>query len=322
MIYNPVQYKIVNHFFQSNTISYSEAEDRLNRRLRGLEITAVLNSFSDTRRLHLSIFSKKHNQNYSLSLGTENWTWIDADGAEIPVLMTEKNDGEIYDTTIQIKNFILKSLKIKKIELNQNMMLFQIYFDNDSMLEAKSDQQTDYVSHYQLTLTESQLYQNYNLTTQDMGWIEEITIGEDDEADKVALFSINYFRKEHRNFSSHAIKQARERIAPISFIQARVLYLALTTESYFTFTAWNIRRLSITRTRLDTIPTSELIFITRDECKNQGFTIEEAKNILDATVDSVRQWIKVTKDIDDIAYQEYGNSNVFSNALDWYSENF
>lgn len=311
----------MNHFFQNTELSYEEARKKLNDLLNGLEIVNVQNGMSETRHLYFTIYSKKHDANYFLFLGTENWTWKDLTGTEIPVLKADLNEHSMHPITSVIENFIQNKLRIKKLELKQKSMLLRLYFENGSALETKEDSSSDDKSYYQLMLFSNKLYQNYNLMIRNDSCIEEITNGEEHGEYKVAMFDLDYFRAEHRNLTTHAIQQARQKKSPVSFIQAEVLYRALTSSSELSFSPWRLRRF-MNRTRLNTIPTEELIAITRDECKNNNFTVEEAIDILKSTVDSLKEWIKNEKDIQTIAEQEYGNQGIFNNLINWYEETF
>lgn len=316
LLYN----RYMSNFFQNTELSYEEAEKRLNNRLNGLEVVSILNGVSDTSRLYFTIYSQEHDQNYELLIGTDNWTWEDATNKEILVLKDELDEHSMHPITSDIENFLQNKLMIKKIELQQKSMLLRLYFDNGSVLEAKEDLSSENKSHYQLLLLGSKLYQNYNLLVLNDSCIEEITNGEEQGAYKVALFDLDYFRAEHRTFTSHAIQQARQRKTPVSFLQARALYDSLTTSSILAFTPWRLRRSSEERTRLETIPVKELIAITRHECKKNNFTVTEAEDILKSTVDSLKEWIQTEKDIGTIAEQEYAHKGIFRGLVKWYEE--
>lgn len=309
-------------FYQKNILSYDEASQRLNDHLSELKLVNVLNSGSQSRHLQLRFYSKKHDNEYSLSIGTENWIWKNSQGKKVQVLSSELNEYDMHPITDELRKILEHTLIIKKIELSEKSKLFQIYFSDGSVLETQEDLTSENESYYQLILYGNKLYQNYNLRTQNNSWLEEVMDAREQGEYKVAMFDLDYFRAEHRTFTTHAIKQARERKSPISFLQARVLYEVLTTTSVFSFSQWRLRRSSMNRTRLDTIPSEELIAITRDECRNNNFTVEEAKDILKSTVDSLKEWIKSEKNIETIADQEYAHQGIFRGLIHWYEETF
>lgn len=307
-------------FFQKNTLSTKEARERLNNRLKGLELASIQNAASDTNHLYLSIFSNEHSQQYSLSLATENWVWKDIGGTEIPVLRTWVDRNSLHPTTVEIGRFLQNKLIINKIELDQESMLFRLHFENGCLLESRGICLSEDKPYYQLVLAGNNSYNNYNLLIKRDSCVEQIINGKEDGEYRVALFDLDYFREEHRHFTNHAIKQARQKKTPISFVQAKVIYLSLTTNGEFSFIPWRLRRSSNMTTRLDTIPTEELIAISRDECAKNNFTIEEAKRILESTIDSLREWLKIENNLEAIAKQEYINEAIFRDLVSWYDE--
>jgi hypothetical protein len=200
-------------------------------------------------------------------------------------------------------------------------MKLKLYFSNGSVLEAKEDLLSKDRSHYQLRMFDSKLYQNYNLVIMDGTCVEEVTNGKEESGKyKVALFDLEYFREEHKFFTNHAIKQARLKKAPVSFIQAQMLYKLLTTKDYLVIHAWGLRRSTGTRTRLDTIPDKELITITQKECAKNGFTSEEAKDILNSTITQLTEWLSNQSNLEEISIQEYGWNSMFKNLISWYED--
>jgi hypothetical protein len=201
-------------------------------------------------------------------------------------------------------------------------MKLKLYFSNGSVLEAKEDLLSKDRSHYQLRMFDSKLYQNYNLIIMDGTCVEEVTNGKEESGKyKVALFDLEYFREEHKFFTNHAIKQARLKKAPVSFIQAQVLYKLLTTKDYLVIHAWGLRRSTGARTRLDTIPDKELIAITQKECAKNNFTAEEAKKILQFTIAPLKNWLKAEKKLEEIGQQEYAHQGIFKGLVTWYEDN-
>jgi len=202
-------------------------------------------------------------------------------------------------------------------------MKLKLYFSDGSVLEAKEDAQDEDGTHYQLMMFDSKLYQNYNLLIMDGTCVEEITNGKEKSSKyKTAIFDLDYFRAEHSFLSRHAIQQARLKKAPVSFLQARVLYKALATEDHLTFMPWRLRRPHAGDTRLDTIPDKELIYITRQECAKSNFTVKEAKNILKATIDPLKTWLKTTDNLEQIGEQEFAHQGIFNGLVDWYEQEF
>lgn len=318
----------MSNFYQKNILSYADAQIKLNDNLSGLDIVRIQNASSDTKHLFITIYSEKHDANYYFSIGTDNWTWKNSKGKEIPVFKDEFIDNHYHMLAItdELNELIKNKLKIKKIELTEKSKLLQIYFEDYSVLVVEEDIESKDQSYYQLILEENKLYQNYNLVTQRNSWLEEITDGTEKGEYKVALFDLDYFRMEHRNFTSHAIKQARKKNSPVSFIQAKILYHALTTnisgESIWIFSPWGIRRSSVDRIRLDTIPVKELIEITRDECFSNDFSVEEAEDIMKSTIHGLKKWIDNERDIETIAKQEYAHQGFIYSLVSWYEENF
>lgn len=316
----------MSHFYQENILSFKEAQKKLNDHLSDLEITDVLHSSSDTKHLLIKIYSKKHDNDYYFSIGTNNWSWKDFEGKNIPVISDQKIDEDfgLFETTDKLKEEIKNNLIIKNVELSKESQLLKIYFENNSVFEAREDKKSLDQSHYQLSIFGSKIYQNYDLLIMGDKCQEKVTNGAENGHYKVALFDLDYFRMEHRSFTTHAIQQAREKRSPVSFIQAKILYEALTTaiseESDLIFSPWRIRRSCADRIRLDTIPVKELIEITRDECKKQNFTTKEAKEILNFTVGEVKDFLKSGKDIKEIASQEYANQSIFDGLLEWYKK--
>lgn len=311
----------MSHLYQDKILSFDEASKRLNDHLNGLEITNVQNGMSRTNFVYLTIFSKKHNSSYSLSLGTNKWVWRDDNDKEISVFIPEPDDDDgILALTSEIENILENKLIIKKVKLDKKSMFFSIYFENGFVLEAQEDLTGEFESYYQLMLYGSKLYQNYNLLIKEGSCHEEIVSGEEHGKYKTAMFDLDYFRTEHRMFTNHAIQQARLKKAPVSFVQAKVLYSSLTTKDYFLFIPWRLCRSTGTRTRLDTIPNEELIAITREECEKNNFTVEEAKDILKATVDPLKEWLRIEKNVESIADQEYANRGIFKGLIKWYEE--
>lgn len=304
---------------QNNNLTFQEAEERLNARLTGLKIVALQNSVSDTLQLLFTTYSPKDDANLTFSIGTSNWTWKDEHNNEVPVFNHIKVDNNSFWTiTNKLQVFLQSSPTITKVSLEKNDMLLRLTFSDNSYLIAEEDPSVENSSHYQLLLLESTKYQNYNLLIKKDSCKEEIVNGEEESNYKTALFDLEYFRMEHRNFTVHAIAQAREKTVPISFIQAQVLYRALTSFNELAFLPWKLRRSSNIPLRLNTIPSRELIAITRTECDKNNFTPEEAKDILDSTIPAMKQWLQSTKNADQIAVQEHGNESIYRNVIHWY----
>jgi hypothetical protein len=293
----------------------------LNDRLKGLQVISVQNGVSDTQCLYFTVFSLQHDSLYEFSISTEDWTWKDSSNKEITVFKHELDEHSMHPITNQIEEYLQNNLSIKKIELKKQSMMLKLYFSNGSILEAREDEMDEDGTYYQLMMFDSKLYQNYNLLIKRDACVEEVTNGKEESEDyKVALFDLDYFREEHRFFTNHAIKQARLKKAPVSFIQAQLLYSSLTQEDYFLFIPWRLRRTTGTRTRLDTIPNNELIAITREECTKNNFTIEEAKQILLLTIAPLKNWLKTEKNLEEIGQQEYAHQSIFSGLVSWYEE--
>jgi len=308
-------------FFQKTTLSYVDTETRLNDRLSGLQVVSVQNGVSDTNRLYFNIFSQEHNQNYEFSIGTDNWIWRDVEGNEIPVLKAELDEHSMHPITNQIEEYLQNKLSIKKIELKKQSRLLKFYFSNNSTLEAREGELDEEGTHYQLMMFDSKLYQNYNLLIKKNDCVEQVTNGKEESGKyKVALFDLDYFREEHRFFTNNAIKQARLKKAPVSFIQAQVLYKALFIQDMLTFRPWNLRRHTVGDTRLDTISDKELYSITQEECVKNNFTVEEAKEILKYTILDLREWLKNQKNLEEIGIQEFNWNIIFKDLIPWYKE--
>ncbi len=317
----------MSNFYQTNKLSYKEAQTRLNNHLSGLRIVTIQNSSSDTKQLFISIYSKKHEANYHLSIGTDTWSWKNAKGREISVFKNEFIDEQYHMLAVadELVTLVDTTLIIKNLEVSEESKVLKIYFDDGSILEAQEDLTSEDTFFYQLILDENKTYQNYNLVTKGTSWLEEITNGEEHGPYKVAIFDLDYFRTEHRNFTTHAIKQARERKSPVSFIQAKVLYEVLSTElsnkSILLFSPWGIRRSSTDRIRLETVPLEELISLSKNECEKNKFSIEEAKDILKSMIDPLKGWMKSEKDVEEVVRQEYCNQGLIR-ALKWYENTF
>lgn len=307
--------------FQNSKLSFGEAQSRLNDHLKGLQISSVQNGVSDTKRLYFTIFSPKHDSIYEFYVSTENWTWKDGSNKEIIVFKSELDQHSFHPITKEIEAFIHNKLVIEKVELSEMSMKLKLFFSDGSVLEAQEDTKDEDGTHYQLMMFDSKLYQNYNLLIKDGTCVEEVTNGKEESGKyKVALFDLDYFREEHRFFTNHSIKQARLKKAPVSFIQARLLYELLTTKDHFLFTPWRLRRSAGVRTRLDTIPDKELIAITQDECAKNNFTPEEAKEILQSTIVPLRSWLNTEKNLEEISQQEYAHQGIFNGLVAWYEE--
>ena len=69
---------------------------------------SVQNGVSDTNRLYFTIYSEDHDQNYELSVGTDNWNWKDASGTGIPVLNSDLDEHSMHPITTEIENFLQK----------------------------------------------------------------------------------------------------------------------------------------------------------------------------------------------------------------------
>jgi len=308
-------------FFQTSKLSFEEAQKRLNDRLKGLQVSTIQNGVSDTKRLYFTIFSPEHDSTYDFYVSTNNWSWKDTANKEIVVLKSELDDHSFHPISKQIEALIHNKLVIEKVELSKHSMKLKLCFSNGSVLEAQEDTKDEGGTHYQLMMFGSKLYQNYNLLIKNGSCVEEVTNGkEESEKYKVALFDLDYFREEQRLFTNHAIKQARLKKAPVSFIQAQLLYEVLTTEDCLVLHAWSLRRHAGVTTRLDTIPDEELIAITQKECANNNFTAEEVKDILKSTITELREWMGNQKNLEEIAVQEYTWNNLFPHLISWYEK--
>lgn len=164
-------------FRQKNTLTYDEAQKKLNEHLIGLEVIHVQNSTSDTRRLFITIHSKNYSANYYLSIGTDIWTWKNKDGLEIPVFKEEYivDHYHMLAITDAVKNLIEQKLTIKEIEVSEKSKEFTIYFEDGSVLNAQQGKNSEDTSFYQLILDENKTYQNYNLLILGESCLEEFT---------------------------------------------------------------------------------------------------------------------------------------------------
>lgn len=304
---------------QNTTLTFQEAQDRLNARLTGLKIVSLQNSVSDTLQLLFTMYSPEDDANLTFSIGTSNWTWKDENNNELPAFNSKKtNNNPFWTISNNLQVFLESSPTIKKVDLEENDMLLRLTFSDNSFLVAKEDPSSANPSHYQLLLLESKKYQNYNLLIKNDFCQEKTVNGEEESNYKTALFDLEYFRMEHRNFTAHAIAQARQKMVPVSCIQAQVLYRALTSFNELAFLPWKLRRSSGIPLRLNTIPSYELIAITRKACDNSDFTPEEAQNILDSTIPAMKEWLQSTKNAEQIAVQEHGNEYIYRDVIHWY----
>jgi hypothetical protein len=308
-------------FFRNSKLSFKTVQTRLNGHLKSLQISSVQNGVSDTKRLYFTIFSPKHDSEYEFYISTDHWNWKDTSNKEIVVFKSELDEHSFHPITKEIETLIQNKLVLEKVELSKMSMKLKLYFSDGSVLEAQEDTKDEDGSYYQLMMFDSKLYQNYNLLIKDGTCVEEVTNGKEKSGEyKVALFDLDYFREEHRLYTNHAIKQARLKKAPVSFIQAKLLYELLTTKDHPLFTPWRLRRSTGVRTRLDAIPDKELIAITQDECAKNNFTAEEAVEILKSTIVPLKNWLNTEKNLEKMGQQEYAHQGIFNGLVAWYEE--
>lgn len=159
---------------QNSILTYQEAQKNLNTRLANLLITNIQNGMSDTKRLFFTIFSKKYNADYSLSVGTEKWVWRDASGKEIQMLTSQLDDSHFYALTAEAQTILLNKPTILKIELAEKPKTLQIHFTNGSVFEAQEDPDSQEASYFQLRLAPNAMNKNYDLQTEGGSWKEKI----------------------------------------------------------------------------------------------------------------------------------------------------
>lgn len=162
---------------QKNTLTYNQTQKKLNEHLVGLEVMKVQNSTSDSRRLFITIYSKKNSANFYLSIGTDIWTWEDAEGTEIPIFKNEFIEGlyHMLATTDAVEKMIKDKLTIKEVKLTEESKELFLYFEDGSILRAEQDATSQEKSFYQLILDENETYQDYNILILDDFCSEEFT---------------------------------------------------------------------------------------------------------------------------------------------------
>ena len=96
----------MNTLFQGKTLTFDEAQVKLNDLLSGLKVASIQNGVSDTNRLYFTIFSPEHDSVYELYISTEKWSWENASNNKIAVFRPELDKNSMHPITTEIEKFI------------------------------------------------------------------------------------------------------------------------------------------------------------------------------------------------------------------------